>query len=898
MTISGARPRQNDSRLDGISENDYSNGPPGSALGFNLGAEAVEQFSVLTSNYPANLGRSSGGIIGSTTRSGTNQFHGDIFEFLRNSALDARNYFDTVKPPFRRNQFGGSLGGPLIRDRTYFFASYEGLRQSLGVTQVDTVPSQAARAGNLSTGTIVVDPSILRFLNAFFPLPNSGLLAGGDTGLYKFSGQEVTPENFFTVRLDHNLSKRDTLTGTYLFDSGNVQQPDELGNKRAGYDSRRQLVSLHESHIGPENWSNSFRVGVNRVVANTGLTFAVTNSAAGDPSYGTVPGENAAAVTVPGLTAFTGGLQGLSNFHFHWTSIQLYDDVSHTRGNHVLEFGFNLERERDNIIATTVPSGQFTFNSLQGFLTNQPFSLVTALPGALSGRGFRQTILGAYLQDRWRPVSGLGLNFGLRYEIASVPTEVQNKLTTLRNLTDAAPHLGDPLFANPTLRNFQPRVGLTWNPFASPNTAVRAGFGVFDVLPLPYQIQMNELFSAPYFDFGNVTNLPVLSYPTQAFTIVAGSPNTFRQAYFEPHPRRNYVMQWNFTIEQLLPRGLDMKVGYVGSRGIHQPLRVEDADIVLPRLTPQGYLWPAPIGSGQRLNLNAGRVTAAFWRGDSYYDALQVQVKKQARWGQVGGSYTFGKALDTSSGSLVGDEYANSISSPLWFNPGLNRGPSDFNVAQNLEVHYTWELPSARSRFQELQWAGSGWQLGGVLAASTGVPFTPGFAGDALGLNSTDPNIDLPDVTASAQCGNRVNKGNPTHYINTGCFQIPSSAPDIASQCVPVVITDPTTGQPTPVPGTCLNLRGNLRRNTLTGPGLVSFDFSVFKNNPIRRISKTFNVQFRAEFFNVINHTNFAPPLSNRNIFDASGHPIANAGLIVGTQTPSREIQFAVKAIW
>lgn len=213
MTISGGRPRQNDSRLDGISVNDYSNGPPGSALGVNLGVDAVEQFSVLTSNYPAQHGRSSGGIIGASTRSGTNEFHGSIYEFFRNSVLDARNFFDTKKPPFRRNQFGTSLGGPILKDRTFIFGDYEGLRSSLGTTQVDTVPSAAARAGNLSSGQITVDPNVLSFVNAFYPLPNGPLLGGRDTGIFIFSGQQITPENYFTTKIDHKVSEQDATEG-------------------------------------------------------------------------------------------------------------------------------------------------------------------------------------------------------------------------------------------------------------------------------------------------------------------------------------------------------------------------------------------------------------------------------------------------------------------------------------------------------------------------------------------------------------------------------------------------------------------------------------------------------------------------------------------------------------
>lgn len=892
MTISGSRPRQNDSRLDGISVNDYSNGPPGSALGVNLGADAVEQFSVLSSNYAAQYGRSSGGIIGASTRSGADDFHGSAFEFLRNSALDARNFFDGSKPPFRRNQFGGSIGGPILKDHTFFFVAYEGLRQSLGITQVDTVPSSSARAGQLSTGAIQVDPAVLRFLNAFYPLPNGPLLGPGDTGLYSFSGQDVTPENYFTTRIDHKFSERDTLSGTYMFDSGSVQQPDELNNKRTGYDSRRQLISLHEVHEQGAHWLNSFRFGASRIVANTGLTFAGGNPAAGDPAFGSVPGTNAAAVTVPGLTAFAGGLNGLSAYHFHWTSLQTLDDVSYTRGSHLIDFGFSLERIQDNILATTKPSGSFSFNSLQDFLLNRPFSFSATLPGTVSERGFRQTVFGAYIQDRWQTTQRLTLNFGLRYEMASVPTEVHGMLATLRNLTDASPHLGDPLFSNPTLHNFEPRVGLSLDPFGNGKTVVSAGFGIFDVLPLPYEIQMNELFSAPFFEFGNVTNLQPLAYPTGAFDIAAGSSDTFRQGYFEPHPRRNYVMQWNLTIRHRLPKDIDFRAAYVGSRGVHQPFRVEDADIVLPTLTSQGYLWPLPIGTGARLNPNAGRITAAFWQADSYYDALQIQVRKQFVNGlQFGTSYTWGKSIDTSSGSMVGDEYSNSISSPLWFDPRLNRGLSDFNVAQNLEAHFTIALPTPRLPSRSAGWMLHGWQAAGVFDASTGVPFTPGFAGDALGIGSTDPNIDVPNVLSASGCGNLVNPGNPNAYINTQCFAVPVAPPAFAAQCVPVT-------NPVPESGTCLNLRGNLGRNTLIGPGLVNLDFSLLKNNPVRRISDAFNIQFRAEFFNIINHTNFAPPLSNKNIFDSTGHAIANAGLIVSTQTPSRQIQFAIKVLW
>jgi hypothetical protein len=872
MTISGGRPRQNDARLDGISVNDYVNGPPGSALGVNLGSDAVEQFSVLTSNYPAQFGRSSGGIIGASTRSGTADFHGDAFEYIRNSALDARNFFDTIKPPFRRNQFGGSAGGPIWKKRTFIFGDYEGLRQSQGVTQVTTVPSATARAGNLSTGPITVDSNVTRFLNAFYPMPNGLLLGSGDTGIFTFAGQQVTPENYFTTKVDHKLSDSDALAGTYMFDSGTVRQPDELNNKRTGYDSRRQVFTFHENHTFNPQSVNSFQFGINRVVTTTGLTFAGRNPLVADASFGTVPGLNAAAIIVPGLTFFSGGLGTPSEYLFHWTSIQCSDDISLTRGAHSLKFGLNVERMRDNILAISNRGGEFSFSSLSDFLTDQPFSLSAAIPSAISERGFRQTIVGTYFQNDWRWRSNVTLNLGVRYEMATVPREVQGKLTVLRHLTDAQPHLGDPLFSNPTLRNFEPRVGVSWDPFHDGKTSLSAGFGMFDVLPLPYLIQFNEVNSAPFFKLGNSTDLPPGSFPTEAFSIVdAASSSGFRQGYFDPNPKRNYVMQWNLTLARDLARDLSIRIGYVGSRGVHQMFRVEDANIVLPTLTSQGYLWPSPVGSGTRLNVNAGLVNAGLWQGNSFYDALQFKVKTKIRGGaHIEGSYTWGKTIDTSSGSLVGDEYSNSIASPLFFAPKLNRGLADFNVAQNLEINYTWEIETPKWATGAKQWPLSGWEVGGVFEASTGVPFTPGFGGDALGVKSTDPNIDVPNLLSGPGCASLINPGNPNHYIKIQCFAVPNP----------------------------ITLRGNLGRNTVIGPGLINFDFSIFKNNHIKRISDTFNVQFRAEFFNVLNHTNFAPPLDNRNIFDSAGTPIGNAGLITSTQTPSRQIQFALKIIW
>ena len=869
LTIAGSRPRENDFLQDGISVTDYANSPPGSAAGVNLGVDAVQQVGVMQGIIPAQYGQTAGGIVNFRTRSGGQTFHGDAFEFARNSIFDARTFFNLVRPPFSRNQFGGTLGGPIRRGRAYFFGAYEGFRQSLGISQVDTVPTGQARSGRLSTGTVAVDPAVQRFLDAFYPLPNGQVLPGGDIGVYNFAGQQVIPENYFDSRVDLNLSSRDKVYGTYLLDVATVRQPDEFNNKTTGYDSSRQVFSLTEDRTFNAHIVNSVRTGLYRVVASTGLTFPLTNPAMADSSYGTVPGQNAAQVMVTALTPFSGGLQSPSNYHFYWTAIQAYDNLTITRAKHVIRAGFSVQRDRDNILGDATAGGQFVFNTLADFLTNRPYSLAAAIPGSLSVRGLRQTIFGAYAEDRWQATSRFTMNFGLRYEPATVPGEARNRLTVLRHLTDAAPQLGAPLFVNPTRLNLEPRIGLAFDPRGNGHNAIGAGFGVFDVLPLLDQVQFNEINSAPYFQMFNTQDLPAGTFPTTAYTI-GNSPNSSREAYFQHRPHRSYVAQWNLTAQRMLSRQLGISVAYIGARGVHLPFRVEGTDIVLPTATPQGYVWPSPIGSGHRINPHAGRITSGFWTADSYYDALQAHLTGNWNGIHLQTSYTWGKTIDDSSADIVGDEYLNSISSPLFFDPRLNRGLADFNIAQNLELNFQWSPTWGVRSTARVRRIVQGWQLGGVFEASTGVPFTPQIGGDALGVKSSDPAIDVPNVVSGPGCKSAVQHGDPFHYIRTQCFAYPYPA----------------------------NLRGNLGRNTLTGPGLVNLDTSLIKNTNVTFGVRKIAIQMRAEFFNVLNHANFSPPLENKYLFDPGGQPLANAGLIVDTETPGREIQFAVKAIW
>jgi hypothetical protein len=491
------------------------------------------------------------------------------------------------------------------------------------------------------------------------------------------------------------------------------------------------------------------------------------------------------------------------------------------------------------------------------------------VPGPIPVFGTRETLFGVYVADDIRVRQGLNLSLGLRYEMSTVPTEVNNRLSNLDHLTDAQPRLGAPFFLNPTLRNFEPRVGVTWSPAANGKTILRAGFGMFDVLPLPYEFSLTISAVTPFSQQVFATSLPPNSFPTGAFQQFGGNLTSLRANFTEHAPKRNYVMQWNFNLEHQFARSLTATIGYVGSRGVHQPYRQDNFDMVLPTLTPAGYLFP-PAATSSTLNPNFGRISGTLWQANSFYHALQAVVTKNLSHGvQFHGAYTWSKSIDTLSATVADDSFPNGLYNQLFFDQRTTRGLSDFNVGQNFVVNLTWEVPSPATHFRAAKWALSGWQMGGIFKASSGQPFTPILGGDPLGTK-LDEASEPPNRLVGPGCDTLVNPGNPNHYIRTQCLAFPTPS----------------------------NLLGNLGRNTLIGPGLANLDFSLFKNNRLRRISENFNVQFRAEFFNVFNRANFSSPVDNHVVFDQTGHPISSAGLIDSTQTPSREIQFAVKLIW
>ena len=957
ISVSGSRPQMDNYRLDGVTMNGYSNAAPGSVTGEKLGVDAVQEFSVISTNQGAEYGRTAGGVVNAITKSGTNQFHGTGYEFLRNSALDARNFFDdpnTPIPPFRRNQFGASAGGPIIKDRTFVFGDYEGVRQYQGHSIVDTVPSNNARLGilagqpaaNMPVGTpctqggapghwlstqasVCVDDAAAKYL-VFYPLPDANT-ESGDTGTHTFVQNQVVHEDFVTARVDHKFSDKDSIFGTIVWDRTPYSTPDGLNNVLLGDFTKDQMYIVEWTHDFTPTFVNSARFGFNRQRADVDYSVSAINPAAADTSLGASPGRTAAQIQSlgEGIPLMTGGVGANPTYFYRWNSFQYYDDAFFTRGKHSIKFGGSVERMQLNATGLSNPNGVFTFSGLQGFLTNQAGKFNSGVADTLHSRGYRQTLFGVYLQDDWRIRSNLTLNLGLRYETATVETETTGQTAVLYNPTDPTAHCGvlktpgcgavGPMYQNPTHRDFQPRVGFAWDPFHNGKTAVRGGFGLFDNLPLIYQFTGREILAAPIFQLGSIKTQAGSFYT--GIPSLTGNPNSFRSAYIENKMPRNYVMQWNLNVQQEITPSVAFFMGYVGNHGVHMPLRIDDYDVVLPTLTSAGYLWPNPIGSGTVLNPKFGSIRGMFYSGSSIFHALEAGITKKMSHGlQLQGSFTWSKSIDDSSGTGYADQFSNSMSSLVHFDNRLLRAVSDFNIGRTLVINGIWQVPTAKSLNPIVGGLVNGWQVQSIFKVSDGIPFTPTFGtgADPLGLNSSD-DWAYPNRLTGPGCNSLVNPGNPVQYVKTQCFSVPT-APDLAfwnASCDPAPPSlgygfDPLNpGNPVPAnagnpppgwlpPLACFNLRGNAGRNIMTAPGLINMDFAVFKNNHVRRISETFNIQFRAEMFNILNRANFAPPVlpDQTDIFGGDGSPNPSAGQLKSTVTDAREIQFGIKVVW
>ena len=869
MAVAGARPSENNYRLNGIGVNDYANTTPGNALGTNLGVEAVAEFSVLTNSYSAEYGRTSGGVVNAITRSGTNQIRGTVFEFHRNSAMDAKDYFDrgSSPPPFRRNQYGVAFGGPLVKNRAFWFADYEGLREMLGQTTISTTLSEAARQGRLAAGTVTVDPQIARAL-ALYPLPNGPLLGNGDTGQYFAVRNRESRADYALVKLDHKLSPSGSLSGTALYDDASVEQPDSFLNKQVADRSRRQVVMSEYSHtFGPAVVSVS-RFGISRTSSDSGEIAAVLNPALDDLSLGYIPGFPIGSISVPGLTG-TGGGPGAADYaKLEFTSYQASQDLFVLRGGHSFKLGFNVERMRNDFDTPNTTGGSFSFGTLSTFLRNVPSRFGALYPQSDTVRSMRETLIGAYIQDDMRWTGSLTLNLGLRYEMMTIPTEVDGKVALLKNLTDPEVTVGGEIHdSNPTLRNFAPRIGIAWDPFGTRTTSIRSGFGVFDVLPFLYLYETPLNRSTPFFLQGVALNPPAGSFPAGAYSLL-GVQN-LRTAWVDPNPPRAYRTQWNFDVQRQF--GVwTAEVGYVGARGMNLPLVERNMNTVIPTKVDGRWVYP-PRATSTVLNPNFSAInTTVTWNADSNYHGLQASLKRNLHRGlQTHTAYTFSKSIDTGSSissvsSGTGYESSFAVATPLL--PEIGRGLSNYDVRHNFVGSVIWEVPFSSGLTGVTRTLLAGWQLSGIFRAQSGYPFTLALNGDRAGSKADTTGNSLgqpPDRLSGPGCDTLTNPGNPNQYVKTECFAFPADG-----------------------------VLGNLGRNALISPGLATLDLVLGK---ALRMGAT-TAQVRIEMFNALNRANFATPATT--IFDDRGNLTANVGVITSTRTSARQMQLGMKLLW
>jgi hypothetical protein len=877
LAIDGNRPTENVFTMDNLVVNDYANASPGSGLGINLGVDGIREFRVLTEEYTAEYGMTSGGVVNAVYKSGTNQFHWGLFEFLRNSALDARNFFDyPTIPPFRRNQFGADVGGPIKKDKTFFFVNYEGLRevQSLSIS-ADTL-SLNARQGILTEGTFPISPVIQPYL-ALFPLPNGAV--NGDSAKFNFGAPLNGSEDYGVVKLDHYFTDRTTISGSFQMDNANIAEPDAFDEKFIGSPSRHYNGVVNFQHIFSPSLLNNARVGLSRTNADDSFDTSAINPVVNDTSLGFIPGAPAGIITVSGLTGFAGGMGASGADIYHYTSFQGGDDVTWTKGRHTLKFGAMVDHIRSNIDSVNTPLGAFDFPSIQDLILGIPDNYQIDSPGTSRIRGFRDTYAGVYAEDEIALRRNLKLNVGLRYEYVTPITEAFGRVAILPTLDAPGPKLGGSFF-HPSEKNFAPRLGIAWDPTGSGKTAVRAGYGIYDVLPLPYLL--NSGFEVPPFSQGGEIAgnpaLPASLFPTAA-NALSLAPTSSSAAYIQQYPPVSYNQQWNLTIQRQLSANGALTVGYLGSRSVDLPRAIDDFNLVPPSLTtiaPDGLLaFPcAPIVAGACtavpavINPNVGKIRGTVWDNTANYNAFVTAFSQRFSHGvSFEVAYTWSKAIDEGSNTLQEGENNNSTNNPYPFFPQMNKGPSEFDITHHLVFNFTWDLPSPHSANAIVKGAFAGWELGGIFTAQTGPPFSVLIHPIQSNDGSVQTDAERPNFVPGPGCStNATNPGQPLNYINLQCFSFPA-------------------------PGEM----GNVGRNSLRAPGLLDFDPSLFKNWTF--VQEKMKLQFRAEFFNVLNRTNFEQGIVT--VLDGNGNQIPTAAqLAPPTATTSRQIQFGLKLNW
>lgn len=929
-SIGGMRPQQSNYLLDGLEIATPSSGMPvASVLGEQLGVDSIREFSLMQSNYGATYGRAAGGVVNAVTQSGTNEFHGGVFESLRNSALDAQPYYfggasvKPAKPVLRRNQFGAYLGGPIQKDKTFFFLNYEGVRHSEEQNGIISVLSPETRLGQISGCPFVPGSTSLRmaicspatkiiqrtvtvneqvkFFMKYIPLPNGSYSGTSGAADYLRNTKWSAEENYGIVRIDRQLSSNDNLFGRFTIDRSSRMDPGEYqlpdGTNDQTQTARYIIAAISETHIFSPTVLNTFRIGFTR--RNDRLFYRYTE--AGDlfprdkhpqldPRFSGVPGLPYTSWGVPSSAGSNIGLGGPAWFVDN--TFDYDDQVNINIGAHAISTGGTLRWYQTNGTNEPWKYGAWSFSTIDRFLLNQPQSTTQLLgfnvPGELKAdtfRGWRQKYGAIYIQDDYRVLSNLTLNLGVRWEHISGPKEVNGKLSMLNNIDSLKASGFTPLTKDDALFDVRyvfgglsPRLGFAWTPFGNQKTVLRGGLGVFPELPMNYIYNLS--MEAPPFTKRytirnpSATNLSRLKFPfpfagvTKPEDILSDSQgpllteNTLKTAM---------SYQWTFTLEQQLTESLVVKGNYIGSRG-NNLYNLYNPNAQIPTIV-NGRPFVGSTYPLQNPNFNSFRFISN--TGEQWYHAGQFSVDKRLEAGlRFNGSYTWSKNLDTgtSGGIKCAEQLGGTSGLPVYNNHDMNmqKGQSGLNVTHNFIVSGNYDLPFGTGRRWGSQWPAAvdhilgGWSVSASNSLRTGLPVDLTIGGDGARTfcrAETTICVERPDLIPGGDNNPVLENWTTDRYY------------------------DPLQFALNPI-----GFFGNNGRNTLTRPGLWNLNVSLSKTV---RIMEGKNLDVRGEFFNFGNHPNFGAP--NGQIFDSRFDRNADAGRITTTANAMRRIQLSLK---
>ncbi len=894
FAVSGNRPQQNLFLLNGIeftgaAENNMQ---PGGASQELLGVDAVREFNALRDTYGAEYGKRPGAQVAIVTESGSNAVHGSLFEFMRNTAFDARNFFDAASvPAFQRNQFGGAIGGPIRKNKTFIFANYEGFRQELHQTGVDLVPDNNARRGYLPCGIVSPAPNPcpsngLAFVGvtpliALWPAPTPGAPDFGGIAEAFNNPLQTIRDDFATVRLDHSFTDRDSANAVYTIDDSADNTPTSTNLYSSDIATlREQVLSAEETHVFSPSLLNTLRAGYSRAgYFFTGEPTPGTPAAtlpgfiAGDPIGAAVVGGSAASNPTAQLSL--AGSNNGSNLKVARNLLTYEDRLAYTKGRHSFTFGAWFQRLRSNELLALSQYGQATFTSIQTLLQGTAATLL--YDPAPTPLGWRSWFGAFYAEDNVRLRQNLTVSLGFRDEFTSGWNEAHSRAATYtypNGIISNQPNIGSSAFT----KNYgkflpQPRIGLAWSTGGDkPNTSIRAGFGMYEDLQdaLGYRTDQNAPFNPTY----SVPNVAVGLKPAVT-TVVPPSTAKLVPGGVQPDLRTPTLISWSMRVNRELTSNTTLQVGYVGSHGYHELLGI-DANEPFPVICPAApcpatypsnfpaglagtavsagtYYVPTPV----RANPNIANTWTYFSEADSSYHALQVEVNRRFSSGlALRAAYTWSKTIDDGdslNATTSGGEPALA-SNP--FDLRADRGLANFDVRNVAVIGAVYALPLGRGRWLQ------GWSLNSVVTMQSGFPFTPQLSYNPSNNGDTrnpvrpfvNPNFSGPVIP-----------GNVNQWFNPAAFLAPPNGS---------------------------GFYGNLGRDTLIGPGLATWDLSLFKETSIGESQR---LQFRAEIFNILNRANFNTP--NAVVFTPTGVS-PTAGVITSTSTTSRQIQLGVKILF